>query len=209
MYVLYILATMYDVFLCHSGQDKEWVRELARRIDAETYNGRNLRSWFDEQHIEAGDRLRPELEAALDASVWVAVVLSAASLRSKWTSFEWNHFSKLHPKGESVIPLILEKGAKDDLPIEFRDLVCIDFSYPSAFETGFRHLVQTIAKPSPRAPHIVKSRCLELLSAALTAYEQLPPSEPTPESDALFSYIEELRVDDPESPVRLRHSGDL
>jgi hypothetical protein len=190
---------MYDVFLCHSSQDKEWVRELARRIDGETYNGRNLRSWFDEQHIDAGDRLRPELEAALGASLFIAVVLSAASLRSKWTSFEWNHFSKVNQKGGGIIPLVLEKSAKDDLPIEFRDLVHIDFSDPSAFETGFKQLIQAIAKPSLRAPQIVKSRCLELLSAALTAYERLAPSEPTPESDALFSYIQELRVDDPET----------
>jgi hypothetical protein len=38
-----------------------------------------------------------------------------------------------------------------------------------------------------------------LLSAALMAYEHRPPAEPTPESDALFSYVEELRVDDPET----------
>jgi hypothetical protein len=193
------LAMMYDVFLCHSSQDKEWVQQMAGRIDAEMYNGRNLRSWFDEQHIQAGDRLRPELEAALDASLFVAVVLSAASTKSRWTSFEWNHFGKLHPEGGAIIPLILEKSAKDDLPIEFRGLVHIDFSDPSTFEVGFKQLIQVIAKPSLRTPHIVKSRCLELLSAALTAYKDLSPSEPLPESDALFSYIEELHIDDPEA----------
>jgi hypothetical protein len=190
---------MYDVFLCHSSQDKEWVRQLAGRIDAEMYNGRHLRSWFDEQHIQAGDRLRPELEAALDASLFVALVLSAASIQSRWTAFEWNYFSKLHPKGGAIIPLILEKSAKDDLPIEFRDLVHIDFSDPSTFETGFKQLIQVIAKPSLRTPHIVKSRCLELLSAALTAYKVLPPGQPSPQSDALFSYIEELHIDDAEA----------
>src|SRR6516225_2356039 len=170
---------MYDVFLCHSSQDKEWVRQLAGRIDAEMYNGRHLRSWFDEQHIQAGNRLRPELEAALDASLFVALVLSAASIQSRWTAFEWNYFSKLHPKGGAIIPLILEKSAKDDLPIEFRDLVHIDFSDPSTFETGFKQLIQVIAKPSLRTPHIVKSRCLELLSAALTAYKVLPLGQPS------------------------------
>src|SRR5215472_15380260 len=189
---------MYDVFLCHSSEDKEWVRELARKIDAESYNGRNLRSWFDEQHVHAGDRLRPELEAALDASLFLAVVVSAASLQSKWTSFEWNHFSKLHAKDGGIIPLILAKDTKDDLPIEFRDLVHIDFSDRTAFETSFKQLIRTIAKPSVRAPHIVKSRCLELLSAAEAAYERLSPSTPTPESDALYAYVEELRVDDRE-----------
>ena len=184
---------MYDVFLCHCSQDKEWVRQLARRIDEETYNGRNLRSWFDEQQVQAGDRLRPELVAALDASLFVAVVLSGASIKSRWVSFEWNYFSKLHPKGRAVIPLILEKNVKDDLPIEFRDLVHIDFSDPSTFEMGFKKLIQVIAKPSLRTPHIVKSRCLELLSAALS----LQLSEPSPECDALYSYVEELQIDDP------------
>lgn len=186
---------MYDVFLCHSSQNKEWVRQLAQRIDEESYNGRNLRSWFDEQHVEAGDRLRPELEAALDASLFVAVVLSAASINSRWASFEWNYFSKLHPKGGGIIPLVLEKSAKDDLPIELRDLVYIDFSDPSMFEMSFAKLIQVIAKPSLRTPHIVKSRCLELLSAAL----DLVPSKPSAESDALYSYIEELHIDDPEA----------
>jgi hypothetical protein len=190
---------MFDVFLCHSSHDKEWVRQLAQRIDAESYNGRHLRAWFDDKHIQAGDQLRPELEAALDASLFVAVVLSAASVQSRWTSFEWNHFSKLHPKGEGIIPLILENSVRDDMPIELRGLVHIDFSDPSKFEIGFKQLMRVIAKPSLRTPQVVKSRCLELLSTALTAYKDLPPSEPTPESDALFSYIEELHIDDPET----------
>jgi TIR domain len=149
---------MYDAFLFHSSEDKEWIRELARRIDAQSYNGRNLKSCFDEQHVYAGDRLRPELEAALDASLFVVVVVSAASLQSKWTSFEWNHFNKLHPKDGGIIPLILEKDTKEDLPIEFRDLVHIDFSDRTDFETSFKQLIRTIAKPSARAPHILKSR---------------------------------------------------
>lgn len=42
----------YDVFLSHSAQDKDAVREIANRLKSD-----GVRVWFDEWEIRAGDSI--------------------------------------------------------------------------------------------------------------------------------------------------------
>jgi len=55
------------VFLCHNRADKEWVRELGVRLEAEsidgTLNGRRIRVFFDEWDIEKGENIVTRLAA--------------------------------------------------------------------------------------------------------------------------------------------------
>lgn len=44
---------MKDVFLCHAGTDKAWVRELGARLEAERIGDRRIEVFFDD-----GDRSR-------------------------------------------------------------------------------------------------------------------------------------------------------
>ena len=66
---------LVDVFLCHNGADKEWVRNLAEQIESETFdghlNGRPLRVFFDEwdDPLVAGIGWVPELVASTSSLI--------------------------------------------------------------------------------------------------------------------------------------------
>lgn len=85
----------FDVFLCHNGADKDWVRKLAEQIESETFdgstNGRTLRVFFDEWDIDIGQNILLRLNKALTASRYVAVVISPEMLQAPWPGLEWTH----------------------------------------------------------------------------------------------------------------------
>ena len=53
----------YDVFLSHSGADKDVVREIANRLKSD-----GVRVWFDEWEIRPGDSIRAKIEDGLEHS---------------------------------------------------------------------------------------------------------------------------------------------
>jgi hypothetical protein len=89
----------YDVFLSHNQADKPRVRRLAERLRAA-----NLRVWFDEWSIQAGDspspvggkrvaegRVRdqePAIERGIEASRTLVLCLSPTALGSNWGRLE-------------------------------------------------------------------------------------------------------------------------
>lgn len=54
------MAFTYDVFLSHSSKDKDTVREIAERLQAD-----GLRVWFDEWEIRPGGNIPVALERGL------------------------------------------------------------------------------------------------------------------------------------------------
>ena len=74
-----------QVFLSHSSVDKSFVRKLTHRIEKEGF-----RVWLDEKKLIAGDPLGKTISEALDRASVVLVVVSKASVKSRWLSFELN-----------------------------------------------------------------------------------------------------------------------
>jgi len=174
---------MYDVFLSHSSSDKPWVRELAKKIDAESFQGRPLRSWFDERELGVGDRLRSELEAALEQSRYLVIVLSRAAVASKWVRFEWDHWLSLDPKLERVIPLVLEDC---EIPIKYADLIKADFRKQADSSVSFAMLLDRIRRfTGPDATEV-----------ALRAVQLLAQAEERGDADELYRYLSTFNFDD-------------
>ena len=71
---------MKDLFLCHGGADKAWVRELGARLEAETVGNRQVEVFFDEWDIDHGENIVSKIDQGLKEARFVAVVLSPAML---------------------------------------------------------------------------------------------------------------------------------
>jgi hypothetical protein len=178
---------MYDIFLSHSSGDKDWVRDLAARIQAETFQGRHLRAWVDEAGLAAGQRLRPEIEEALGRSRFLGLVLTEASVTAQWVIHEWTHFHALHPEGDRIVPLLAAPLKERDVPILVKDLVYIDFRQPGDFERGFARLLERLR--SSQAPTLGEVQ--QAVGRLLDAYQG-----EVPQGDALYEYLAGLDIGD-------------
>ena len=102
----------YDVFLSHNRADKEWVRNLHDSLARHDYNGRNLRTWIDEEVLDPGllssDR---ELNSALDRSRYLIVILSPEAIASQWVQDEISYFLGVRDAEDAV-------AAQDYLGVE-------------------------------------------------------------------------------------------
>ena len=73
----------YRVFLSHSSKDKDFVKELYRRLKRD-----GVSCFFDTESIGWGDNWVRALERALDQCEFVVFVLSPDFCNSEWVQVE-------------------------------------------------------------------------------------------------------------------------
>ncbi len=104
----------YDVFLSHSSEDKDIVRDLADRLKSD-----GVRVWFDEWEIKSGSSLSSrerarvraaKIEDGLEHSRVLVLCLSAEALASDWPQLESHTFRFKDPLNHNrrFIPLRLD-----------------------------------------------------------------------------------------------------
>lgn len=144
-----------DVFLCHNGADKEWVRELGARLEAETIDGtslgRRIRVFLDEWDIEKGENIVARLGQELASGAFVAAVMSPEFFASDWTRFEWTDVVARDPtnRGGRLLALRLRDVSLDGsrrlvLPAPFNAMRYFDFRSAAHFEAEFQDLLRRI-----------------------------------------------------------------
>jgi len=67
------------VFLSYAGTDREFAQRLVADLEQH-----GIPVWFPDREIVVGDSLPRKIGDALDASQWVAIILSPDALNSKW-----------------------------------------------------------------------------------------------------------------------------
>lgn len=77
----------YHVFLSHSSKDRELVRPIAERLRED-----DLRVWFDEWEIKAGDSIPAKIEDGLERSRVLVLCMSANAFGSEWAKLEAGTF---------------------------------------------------------------------------------------------------------------------
>jgi tetratricopeptide (TPR) repeat protein len=93
---------MAHLFLSHSSADDGFVRELR---DALADLGQPV--WIDSRQLKGGDPLESEIQAAIEAAAGLAVLVSPASLQSRWVGKELRHGLKLQAeRGRDDFPVI-------------------------------------------------------------------------------------------------------
>lgn len=147
---------MKDIFLCHTGADKEWVEKLAERLEAEPIGDRKLSVWFDKWDIEGGANILSRIEEGLKQSRYVAVVLSPAMTKADWPTLEWQTQVFDDPAGKRGRILPLLRHVFDpitlepiEIPLPLKILKRYDFSIERRFEDEFLSLVRQLRGDPP------------------------------------------------------------
>ena len=93
---------MVQLFLSHSSADDGFVRELR---DALADLGQPV--WIDSRQLKGGDPLWSEITTAIEAAAGLAVLVSPASLQSRWVGKELRLGLKLQAeRGRAAFPVI-------------------------------------------------------------------------------------------------------
>src|SRR5271170_4467016 len=128
-------ASPYDVFLSHSSRDKEFVKELYRRL---TRDG--VRCFFDIESIGWGDNWVRALERAIKECRDIVFVLSPDFCNSEWVEVERTSTIAGDPSGlkRKVRPLMLHP-CRDlpTFPLFLLPVHTIDVSTNTAFEESY------------------------------------------------------------------------
>lgn len=108
-----------NIFISHKSADKPFVRRLASRLKKDQFS-----VWLDEHDLIVGDPLSETIGKALEAARVILVVVSEASISSKWLGYELNIATEKMIKGECrVIPIVIDDAP---LPPEVRGLLYAD-----------------------------------------------------------------------------------
>jgi hypothetical protein len=120
------------VFVSHSSKDKPFVRKLV-----EALKKRLLNVWVDEHEIKVGDSLVGKISEALEDADYLVIVLSQASVSSRWVEQELNAALSNQISGKGVVlPVLLENC---EMPMLLRDRLYADFR--ANFNVGLQALV--------------------------------------------------------------------
>lgn len=119
----------YDVFLSHNRRDKPWVRRLYELLTAH-----GLRVFFDEESVRPGQSIVTAIEAALERSRHVVLVLSPASVSSRWVALEsqLSIYDDPDSRGNRLIPVIVENVNWSKVRPVVRTLNCVDLTEASS-----------------------------------------------------------------------------
>jgi hypothetical protein len=127
-----------SVFLSHSSADKSFVRGLAVDLAALGH-----KPWLDEWEISGGESIPTKIAEGIESSDVVLVVLSAASISSKWVENEWQakHWDEVSSRRVSVIPILLEDC---EIPTLLKTKRYLDFR--DDYSTALNDLARTLKK---------------------------------------------------------------
>lgn len=106
---------LYDVFICHAGEDKdEIVRPLAKLL-----REARVAVWYDEFELEIGDSLRNAIDLGLSQSRFGMVVLSRAFFEKGWPQWELNGLVQRDVRQAGSLILPVWHGVSHDDVLEF------------------------------------------------------------------------------------------
>ena len=93
------------VFISCSHEDRRVAEQIA---DALSKSGTNV--WFDKYEVEVGASLAAAIDAALEASDYLVVLLSPHSIRSQWVSQEFAsaYGREIDARAITLVPVLLE-----------------------------------------------------------------------------------------------------
>src|SRR6185295_19524311 len=101
------MSTVSKLFISHGTPDDEFVRELRQALSLH-----GVESWIDSRELLPGGLLDPDIMKAIEKGNAYAVVVSSASLQSKWVGKELRHALAVQKqRGREnfpVVPLLLD-----------------------------------------------------------------------------------------------------
>jgi hypothetical protein len=157
------------VFISHASQDKPFVRKLVKELKAH-----HLKVWFDEQEIKVGDSIVSKISAGMKDSDYLLVVLSKASVASRWVQEELNAalMNELSGKGLVVLSALIEKC---DIPPLLLHRLYADFR--NSFEVGMKKLLAVFEQEGESTAQLVGTQASLTSAPCSAALSALPLAE--------------------------------
>lgn len=156
MHPINALDQMNDLFLCHTGADKDWTRRLGELLEHHQIGNRQVKVFFDEWDIDYGTNIIAQIDKGLKESNYVGLVLTPAMLKADWPNAEWQSQVMDDPTGKKgrILPLLLQKfdpqsGAPIELPFVLKTLKRFDFTKEQNFQREFDRLLRRISGLPP------------------------------------------------------------
>jgi hypothetical protein len=149
----------FDVFLSHSSVDNDSARQLK-----ESLASRGMTAWLDLDEIRAGEVFVGALEAGLQNSDSVVILVSPESMSSGWVNEEYSRALAISEKRGAPMPVIPALLRNAELPGFLANRSWVDFRDPDRFEEGVDALVRGIRRepgdtiPGRGAPIAVASQ---------------------------------------------------
>lgn len=108
-----------ELFLCHSGKDKTYVRRLASDLEM-----LGVEPWFDAWQLSVGDSLIKRIGDGIGTSKFFCIILSVNSKGSRWCDAELSEALSLSIERGKRNILVVKKG-KVDIPRSFEITVTL------------------------------------------------------------------------------------
>jgi hypothetical protein len=139
----------FDIFLSHNRAQKDWTRDLARRLRDD-----GLKVWFDEWELprSAGYSWSDLLVDGVERSRKVALIWSPEFFANDWPEFESNVIQQIDAVGrrERVLPIL---HTRCELPRKWGFRQALDFTEcmhrTIEFEFHYHHLLHNLDKSKP------------------------------------------------------------
>lgn len=128
----------HGIFLSHSHEDKEFVRELQTELKEH-----GVDVWVDEAEIKIGDSLMRKLSEGIARTEYFGIVLSPQSVGSNWVNVELAQAMQLEIDGREVkvLPLLYQEC---ELPLFLRDKLYADFTTPETYRQSVDKLLRRL-----------------------------------------------------------------
>jgi len=136
----------FDVFMCHNGEDKPAVIEIAERLQTQ-----NIKPWLDEWELRPGSDWQDVLEAQIEEIPTAAVFVGNKGI-GPWQAQEIKAFLRSFvERGCLVIPVLLEYAPQQpELPTFLKGKTWVDFR--RQMPEPFGRLVWGITGIKPNGP---------------------------------------------------------
>ena len=157
----------YDVFISHNGLDKPWVRTFVKYLRV-----CGLQVFFDEDSIDYGADIVTSLDAAIERSAHVLLVISPSSLTSRWVALESSIsvYSDPSAQAKKIIPILLTAVPRDQITPSIRRLNHVDLTRDDNREEVLHRLLRQLGIPEEKIS-------LSALSVLVTENVNQKPSE--------------------------------
>jgi cellulose biosynthesis protein BcsQ len=131
----------WDVFISHSSINKPWVRERVAEWQAS-----GLKVFFDEEAIEPGEIIPYAIERGISNSRKVVLVLTPASLSSRWVAMELSLALFVDPDAAEkfLVPVILEPLDPGQVNPLIKQRNAIILTEPGSYDREYQRLLQAI-----------------------------------------------------------------
>jgi hypothetical protein len=126
------------VFISYSSQERDFVQRLVRDL-----KDRNIPVWFDEAELEPEDSIIQKIEAGIDRMDYLIVIMSPASVDSRWVQEEIRMALHKGIAGRkfNVIPMLKENCK---IPGFLRDRKYVDMRQAADYPSGLEKIVRKI-----------------------------------------------------------------